>query len=49
MRHNPAKDTKETFHEDFEAVRAAGKKRNKTGEKLKFKKIGGDRAALAKL
>lgn len=49
LRYNPAKETKDTFLEDFEAVRAAGKKRNKIAERLQFKRVGGDRAALAKL
>lgn len=50
--YNPATVTKEISHEDFEAVRA--EKKSKGGGDLKklqerFKRKGGDRAALAKL
>lgn len=46
LRYNPASDTKEISQEDLEAVRAIGKKHQ---SQVKFKKLGGDRAALAKL
>lgn len=46
--YNPAKKTKEISQEDFEAVRADGKKKGK-GDAPRFERKGGDRAALAKL
>lgn len=47
--HNPATHTKEVSQEDFENVRASGKRRERADGLNLFERSGGDRAALAKL
>ncbi|KAJ9614310.1 hypothetical protein H2200_002446 [Cladophialophora chaetospira] len=47
--YNPANETREVSQEDFEAVKATGRKDNKAGDQIQFKRKGGDRAALSKL
>lgn len=49
LRHNPASETKETSHEDFEAVIAEGTSNKENKSRPRFKRRGGDRAALARL
>lgn len=49
LRHNPASETKETSHEDFEAVIAEGTSTKDSKNRPRFKRSGGDRAALARL
>ncbi len=46
---NPATETREVSQEDFEAVRASGKRHNEANDRTQFDRVGGDRAALAKL
>lgn len=47
--HNPAKKTQEISSEDFEAVVSSKAKNNKDKNESRFKRRGGDRAALARL
>lgn len=49
LRHNPASQTNETSQEDFEAVMAEGTSSKESNNRPRFKRSGGDRAALARL
>ena len=47
--YNPASETREISQEDFEAVRASEKGTEDADDRPQFDRVGGDRAALAKL
>ena len=49
LRYNPAAETKEISQEDFDSVRASGKRKTEAAKRNRFKRRGGDRAALARL